>query len=173
MSLSDSEFRGWVFVGLGSNEGDSIGLLRSAVDRLGGLVEGQVLLSGFWGSEPVGCPAGSPDFVNAVAGFKPRAGLLPELCLEELQRIEGEFGRRRGPVRNAPRTLDLDLLAFGEEVRSVQFLVLPHPRIAGRRFVLAPWAEVASGFRVPVLGRTVGELLSALPEGGRVWRVGR
>ncbi|MFM1943846.1 MAG: 2-amino-4-hydroxy-6-hydroxymethyldihydropteridine pyrophosphokinae [Verrucomicrobiota bacterium] len=150
-----------------------MGLLRSAVDCLGGLAEGEVLLSGFWGSEPVGCPAGSPDFINAVAGFRPRAGLSPERCLEGLQRLEEEFGRRRGVVRNAPRTLDLDLLAFGEEVRCVRSLVLPHPQIAGRRFVLAPWSEVAARFRVPGLGRTVGELLAALPEGGRVWRVGR
>ncbi|MGA1238639.1 MAG: 2-amino-4-hydroxy-6-hydroxymethyldihydropteridine diphosphokinase, partial [Limisphaerales bacterium] len=171
MSLSRQDIQGWAFVGLGSNQGDCIGLLTAALGRLGLLAEEGLEVSSFWGSEPVGCPVGSQDFVNAVAGFKPRAGLLPEACLEELHRVEQGFGRLRGGVRNAPRSLDLDLLAFGDEVRSGELLVLPHPRIAERRFVLAPWAEVAAGFRVPLWGRTVGELLAEVPDGPRVWRV--
>jgi 2-amino-4-hydroxy-6-hydroxymethyldihydropteridine diphosphokinase len=169
--LSEQDQAEWVFVGLGSNEGDSQALLAGAVSRLREMAGGEVVVSSLWGSEPVGCPAGSPDFINAVAGFRPVTGLSPELCLKWLQQLEGEFGRCRGGIRNAPRVLDLDLLVFGSEVRSGRSLELPHPRISERRFVLAPWAEISPGLRLPILERTVGELLAALAERPRVWPV--
>ena len=108
-----------MFVGMGSNSGDSLALLMEAVQRLVPLAgDPGVQRSSFWRSEPVGCPEGSPDFINAVAGFVPREGLTPRSCLDALQDVERVLGRRRGMIRNAPRSMDLDLLAFGQETLS-------------------------------------------------------
>ncbi len=96
--------------------------------------------------------------------------MAPEQLLSLLKRLEREAGRVRGP-RDGPRPLDLDLLVYGEVVSTVPSLVLPHPRLGERRFVLAPLAELAPGLRVPGLGRTIGELLEAAPP-SRVRRTG-
>ena len=101
-----------------------------------------------------------PPFVNAVAAIE--TGLSPEGLLAALHAVEAGFGRRRSE-RNAPRTLDLDLLAYGAERRSGDGLVLPHPRLSERAFVLAPLADVAPGWRHPATGRTAAEMLAALP----------
>jgi 2-amino-4-hydroxy-6-hydroxymethyldihydropteridine diphosphokinase len=80
--------------------------------------------------------------------------------------IERRLGRERGGERWGPRSIDIDLLAIGDEIRSEPDLVLPHPEIARRRFVLVPWAEVDPGFVVPGTGRCVAELLAALDAAG-------
>ncbi len=158
-----SGFARWVFVALGANLGDSRRTLLEALGRLREFSSGAVRTSALWQSTPVDCPPGSPLFLNAVAGFAPRRGLTPESLLARLQQLEREFGRRPRQVRNEPRPLDLDLVAFGNQVRATDRLTLPHPRAHLRRFVLQPLAQIAPGLVLPGQSRTVAELLQALP----------
>ena len=102
-----------------------------------------------------------PPFVNAAASL--RTNLQPIALLEVLHGIETDFGRVRSR-RNAPRTLDLDLIAYGGLVLNGDRLTLPHPRIAERRFVLQPLAEIAPCWRHPLTGKTASEMLAVLPQ---------
>ncbi len=136
-------------IALGSNLGDSQTILRAAMDRLEGLAAGPIRRSALWRSAPVDCPPGSPPFVNAAVVLHPKPGETPESLLDQLQAIERDFGRRPKVVLNEPRPLDLDLIAFGSEIRNTPQLILPHPRAHLRRFVLAPLAEVAPDFFLP------------------------
>jgi 2-amino-4-hydroxy-6-hydroxymethyldihydropteridine diphosphokinase len=95
----------------------------------------------------------------------PRPGETPESLLAKLQVLEKLFGRRPKKVLNEPRPLDLDLIAFGGEVRHGDFLVLPHPRAHERRFVLQPLAEISPDLILPGQRRTAAELLEMLPAG--------
>ncbi len=104
------------------------------------------------------CPPGSPQFVNAVVGLVPRSGETPESLLEKLQELESQFGRTPKKVLNEARPLDLDLLAFGDEVRSTPILTLPHSRTHLRRFVLEPLAEIAPELILPGQKVTVAKL---------------
>jgi len=151
------------FVALGSNLGDSADLLRLAMDRLDALSSRPVRRSSLWWSTPVDCPPGSPVFLNAVAAFAPRDGETPESLLTQLQALEREFGRRPKQVLNEPRPLDLDLISWGDAVRSTPSLILPHPRAHQRRFVLEPLAELAPDFAAPGWPGTVRELLASAP----------
>ena len=150
------------FVALGSNLGDSAEIVRRAFVRLQTLSDAPLLRSSLWRSTPVDCPAGSPPFVNAVAGIHPRPGETPQSLLRQLQVLEAEFGRRRGKIPNEPRLLDLDLIAFGARTVNLPELVLPHPRAHLRRFVLQPLAEIAPEFVLPGQARGAAELLGAL-----------
>jgi 2-amino-4-hydroxy-6-hydroxymethyldihydropteridine diphosphokinase len=118
-------------------------------------------VSGWWLTEPDPPLPDSPWYVNGVA----RCGgtLAPEVLLAALQRLERAAGRQR-PYPNAPRTLDLDIIAMGEVVRQAPDPVLPHPRAHLRRFVLVPLAEVAPGWRHPTLHCNTAKLLESLPE---------
>ena len=111
---------------------------------------------------PGGLPARLPDFVNAVAGLAPRPGATPESLLAELQKLEREFGRQAKKILNEPRPLDLDLIAFGREIRATKELTLPHPRAHLRRFVLQPLCEVAPDLILPGQTRSVDQLLRDL-----------
>ena len=128
-----------VLIALGSNLGDRNYFLRKAIHELGRVVR-VVRVSGVHETKPVDAPAGSPDFLNmAVAGY---TSLPPEALLDELQAIERRLGRRRPAPRNAPRTIDLDLIAWdARRVRSPR-LTLPHPRARERSFVMQPLAEI-------------------------------
>lgn len=134
-----------VFVGLGANLGDAAATLRAAFDALA-VLPGTTLVarSSLWRSAPV--DAQGPSFVNAVAEL--RTVLPPETLLRALQAIEQRFGRER-PYRHAPRTLDLDLLRYGERRIASPDLTLPHPRLHERAFVLAPLAELAPEIELP------------------------
>ena len=108
-------------------------------------------------------PSGQPPYVNGVLQLA--GATSPEALLAALQRIEREFGRVRG-APNAARTLDLDIVAMGCEVRAAPDPVLPHPRMHQRAFVLAPMLELSPGWRHPVFGLTVRAMLAALPAPG-------
>ncbi len=108
------------------------------------------------------CPPGSPDFINAVVAFTPLPRFTPETLLAELQALERELGRRPKLVLNEARPLDLDLIAWGSEVRDTPTLTLPHPRAHVRRFVLLPLSELAPELVLPGQTRTVAELLAGL-----------
>ena len=161
-----SDFSQFVFVSLGSNLGDSRQIILQALGRLQAFADQPLLKSSLWETVPVDCPPGSANFVNAVAGWLPRAGETPESLLEKLQELEREFGRRPKLVLNEPRPLDLDLIAFGRETRRTWGLSLPHPRAHLRRFVLQPLSELAPEYVLPGQGFTVAELLAALGDKG-------
>ncbi len=160
MSLLDAQ--ALAFVALGSNIGASAETIRRSVGRLQSLAESPMLLSSLWRTAPVDCPPGSPDFVNAVVGFAPRAGLGPLELLTRLQAIEREFGRQPKSVLNEPRPLDLDLIAFGAARCDTAVLTLPHPRAHLRRFVLQPWSEIAPELVLPGQTANIRDLLSRL-----------
>jgi 2-amino-4-hydroxy-6-hydroxymethyldihydropteridine diphosphokinase len=137
-----------VFVGVGANLGDARATLARAVDALGALPQTRlVAVSRLYRSAPV--DAQGPDFVNAVVEL--RTGLTPRDLLSALHAIEHAHGRER-PHRNAPRTLDLDLLLYGQRVVEVPGLTVPHPRLHERAFVLRPLADLAPGLEHPLRG---------------------
>jgi len=148
-----------VFVGLGANLGEPADNLRSAVARLRDIMEVGAV-SSLYRTEPVGLRE-QPDFLNAALGGS--TSLTPRELIAAFAGIEGALGRVRD-MPMGPRTLDLDLLLYGSEVVEGTGVQVPHPRMADRRFVLLPLAEIAPLARHPVLGLTVVEMLARLPE---------
>lgn len=156
-----------VILGLGANQGDPVAQLARAVELLSARVRiGAV--SSVYRSAPVGY-AHQPDFYNLVVTG--RTPLDPATLLRAAQAVEEALGRRR-TFRDAPRTMDVDLLAYGNRVMRTEDLTLPHPRLHLRGFVLHPLLEVAPEWVHPVLGRTARELLSTGQALERVERVG-
>ena len=160
-----------VLIGLGSNKGDSVGIIKEAMLRLTVFAEGELKESSLWVTSPVDCPADSPDFINAVVGFAPKKNMTPELLLESLKAIERDYGRDPKAIRNAPRALDLDLLIFNDEIRQQTNFVLPHPRAEKRKFVLSPAAEVYPEGVWPGKSETIQELLNGLRSSESVERL--
>lgn len=169
---SGNSLSGWVIVGLGSNLGNSVQTLRNVTARLKNLSSTQAKQSSLWSSSPVNCPPGSPDFVNAVVALEPLPGETPESLLAKLQNLEREFGRRPKCVLNEPRPLDLDLIAFGAEIRDAPSFKLPHPRAHQRRFVLQPLAEIAPDLVLPGQIQSVSQLLASLKSNETLRRIG-
>jgi 2-amino-4-hydroxy-6-hydroxymethyldihydropteridine diphosphokinase len=152
------------YVGLGANLGDPHRQLEEALARLAALEEVEVLkASTFYLNPPLG-PPGQPWYVNAVAQVKTR--LEPEELLRALGQVEQDLGRVRGE-RWGPRIIDLDLLLYNGVIMSGPELVLPHPEMHRRAFVLAPLAEIAPEAWHPVLEKTAAELLAELATGAR------
>lgn len=134
---------------LGANLGDPITQIRHALEALSQLTGTRLLrASSLYRTAPVGV-RGQPDFINAVAALD--TALSPESLLDALFAIEADFGRRRD-YPNAPRTLDLDLLMYGERRLETSRLRLPHPRLHLRAFVIVPLCEIAPGCRIPGRG---------------------
>jgi 2-amino-4-hydroxy-6-hydroxymethyldihydropteridine diphosphokinase len=150
------------YIALGSNLGDSRDAVSRATERLQQLSDEPLTKSSLLETTPVDCPPGSPNFVNAIVALVPRRDETPESLLAKLQTLEKEFGRRPKKILNESRPLDLDLIAFGNEVRSTPELTLPHPRAHLRQFVLQPLAEVAPDFVLPGRGKPVSTLLKQL-----------
>lgn len=150
------------YISLGSNLGDPVATLQSAFTELQSLSQEPIRQSSLWSSTPVDCPPDSPDFINAAVTMTPVDGEKPETLLARLQALEVQFGRQPKMVINEPRSLDLDLIAFGNEQRQGAHLTLPHPRFHERRFVLEPLAEIAPGTVLPGQSITISELLARL-----------
>jgi 2-amino-4-hydroxy-6-hydroxymethyldihydropteridine diphosphokinase len=146
-----------VAIALGSNLGDRASHLSCAVERLRQLL-GELHVSSYFETEPVGVGP-QPTFLNAAVTAE--TSLAARELLTRLLAIEKEHGRER-PQPGAARTLDLDLILYGDEVIDEPELQVPHPRFRERRFVLEPLAAIASDWRDPVTGATVGELLEVL-----------
>jgi 2-amino-4-hydroxy-6-hydroxymethyldihydropteridine diphosphokinase len=144
------------YIGLGSNLDDPRSQIRQALVQLDSIPGTRVTArSSLYRTTPVGLLE-QPDFINAAASVQ--TTLKPQALLSALLAIENRQGRRR-TIRNAPRTLDLDLLLYGEQVFDQEGLTLPHPRLHERAFVLAPLAEIAPAAIVPGRGR-VDDLLA-------------
>lgn len=159
-------------IALGSNLGDCATTVQSAMAALERLAASPLLRSSLWRSTPVDCPPGAPDFINAVVVFEPIPGETPESLLEKLRAIERQYGRKRSGVANEARSLDLDLIAFGDERRDTPQLTLPHPRATSRTFVLAPLAEILPDFQAPGWPATAADLLGQLATRDAVARIG-
>ena len=157
------------YIGLGTNLGDRELKLLAAIAELGKLPGTRVTgVSLFYETEPVG---GVPqdNFFNAVVRIS--TTLAPLELLDELQRVETAVFRRVPSGHWGPRSMDLDILLYGDLVFSCDRLTIPHPRLAERRFALQPLADIAPGLVHPSLGRSIAELLAALTTTEKVVRV--
>ncbi len=156
------------YVGLGSNLGDRAGFLLLAVRGMLDAGLDVIRLSSIYETEPVEYEE-QPAFLNMVAELRGSTLPTPEQTLARLLRIEYTLGRTR-TVPLGPRTIDLDLLIFKDERSNTDFLKLPHPRIAARRFVLAPLNELVPNLVHPVTGKTIRELLAQTKDASSVVR---
>ncbi len=152
-------------IALGSNLGDRLSYLNQGRELIVNLreVSPPLLSSRIWEAEPVGCPPGSPSFFNAVieVGWNGEA----ESLLDALLAIERRLGRPAKHGFHAPRTLDLDLLYHGDETLTSERLVLPHPRISQRLFVLEPLCDIRPDLQLPGWKAPAATQLASLQEG--------
>ncbi len=154
------------YLSLGSNIGERQAQLQQALARIGR--HGSVCsVSSFYETEPVEF-TDQAWFLNCAAALE--TGEAPQELMQSLLQIEQEMGRKRSQNKG-PRTIDIDILLFGDQVISTPSLTVPHPAMAKRRFVLEPLAEIAPDVRHPVLNKTIRELLEDLPPGQKVRRV--
>jgi len=156
------------YVGLGSNLGDRAGYLLLAVRKMLDASLDVIRLSSIYETEPVEYEE-QPAFLNLVAELRGSTLPSPEQTLARLLRIEYSLGRTRD-VPLGPRTIDLDLLIFKDERSDTEFLMLPHPRIAARRFVLVPLAELVPNLVHPLIGKPINELLAETKDSSTVIR---
>jgi 2-amino-4-hydroxy-6-hydroxymethyldihydropteridine diphosphokinase len=157
--------RKMIYLSLGSNLGDRIANLEAAIRGLAAV--GQIVeVSPFYETEPLEF-TNQPWFLNCAVKLDTEK--MPKQLLSALLQIERQHGRNRSQEPSkGPRSIDLDILLFGSSVIETKELTVPHPAMHERRFVLEPLADIASEVRHPVLKRTVGELLKALPPGQTV-----
>lgn len=156
--LATENLKKTVYLSLGSNVGDRRTNLETALARLGELGEVKAV-SSFFETEPVEFAA-QPWFLNCAVALE--TDMMPRRLLGRVQAIEQSMGRRRLQPKG-PRTIDIDILLFGNSVVDTGELVIPHPALHERRFVLEPLSEIAGNLRHPVLKRTIRELRDAIP----------
>jgi 2-amino-4-hydroxy-6-hydroxymethyldihydropteridine diphosphokinase len=156
------------YVGLGSNLGDRAGYLLLAVRGMLDAGLDVIRLSSIYETEPVEYE-NQPAFLNMVAELRSSTLPPPEQLLARLLRIEYALGRTRD-IHMGPRTIDLDLLIFKDQHIETQFLTVPHPRIALRRFVLVPLNELVPSLIHPVLGKSISDLLAQTKDRSTVTR---
>ena len=150
-----------VYLGFGSNLGNRLAFLRGGRDTLVSQPDVELIrTSGVYETEAVGGPPGNPAFLNTA--LQVQTSLEPHEFLKACLAVEDEFGRSR-PVRWAPRTLDIDILFYADQVISEEDLTIPHPRLQERAFVLAPLLEIAPDLKHPLLGQTISELAAGSP----------
>ena len=157
-----------VYLSLGSNLGDRAAHLRTAIDKLCNLGE-VVAVSSFYETEPVDF-TDQAWFLNCAIAFETTES--PEELMASILRIEQQMGRRR-TQRKGPRIIDIDILLFDDAIIESPPLTIPHPAMHERRFVLQPLAEIAPQTEHPARGKTIQELLDALPAGQEVRRYQR
>jgi 2-amino-4-hydroxy-6-hydroxymethyldihydropteridine diphosphokinase len=155
------------YLSLGSNMGDRSANLQAAIGRLSGIGEIRAV-SSFYDTEPVDF-VDQPWFLNCVVAIETE--LMPRQFLARLQSIEREMGRRRTQFKG-PRTIDLDILLFGNTIVDLPNLVIPHPALHERRFVLEALTEIAPEVRHPVFKKTARQMRDALPAGQAVKKAG-
>lgn len=160
-----------VFIGFGSNVGDRLDLCERAVTLLALLPETQVTgMSSLYETEPI-ADVGDPGpgrFLNGIVRLE--TALPPDRLLDACRKIEEALGRDQAN-RRGPRTMDLDLLSYGDRVLDDGRVQIPHPRLHVRRFVLTPLAELDPGWTHPVLHRSAQELLAQLDDASDVRRL--
>lgn len=157
-----------VVVSIGSNLGDRIGALQGAVNALADTPDVWLTsISAVYETEPVDAPEGSDTYLNAIILLD--TTLPAHRLMERALTIEVAFDRERNDVRNAPRTLDIDLIQIGDRRANDDMLILPHPRAAERGFVLIPWHEL-EGDAVLLDHGPVAELLQGIDSAGVVKR---
>jgi 2-amino-4-hydroxy-6-hydroxymethyldihydropteridine diphosphokinase len=153
-------------IALGSNLGNREQTLRAAIEQIRHVPQTTLTaVSSFFETKPVDGTPGSGLFLNAAAVVQ--TGLSADALMKALLDIERSLGRDRSGAqpKNAPRPIDLDLLLYGQLITSSSELIIPHPRMHLRRFVLEPLAQIAPDIVHPQYQRTVGELLALLPPG--------
>lgn len=149
-----------VYLSLGSNVGDRAENLNTAIEKLGELGS-VVAVSSFYETEPVETSP-QPWFLNCAVKFDTEK--MPRQLIAAILNLEQSMGRQRRQQK-APRIIDIDILLFGSSVIELPSLIIPHPRLHERRFVLEPLAEIAPDARHPVFKRTIRELRDAIPAG--------